>query len=150
MYISKMWLRFGIWWNAKCLKILVQHTSSPILPFNEILIGLEWLVACINVVKWLMPISSSEDLRRPTDTPTFGNPWRNELERLNKISLSICWWRWNATRFHLLYGMGNGKMHFHRTHQFQTIHKNKMFGWSTYTQRITSATCLSSNRWAIR
>lgn len=96
-WICKLRIYLAHWWqngqekreNQKTMSKRKQHTSSPILPFNEILIGLEWFVACINVVKWLMPISSSEDLRRPTDTPTFGNPWRSELERLNKISLSI-------------------------------------------------------------
>lgn len=58
------------------------------LPFSAILIGFEWLLACIRVVKWLMPISSSDDLRRP-ETPTFGNPWRSEFDRRNRMSLSI-------------------------------------------------------------
>lgn len=64
-------------------------TSSPILPFSDILIGFEWFEACINVVKWLMPISSNDDFLRP-DTPTLGKPWRNELDRRSNISLSIC------------------------------------------------------------
>lgn len=75
--------------NENRLSETEQHTSRPIDPFSEILIGFEWLEACISVVKWLMPISSSDDLRRPTDIPTFGNPCRSELERLNKMSLSI-------------------------------------------------------------
>jgi len=64
-------------------------TSKPMLPFNENLMGFEWLLACINVVKWLMPISSSDDLRRPVLLPRLGNPCRSELERLRRMSLSI-------------------------------------------------------------
>lgn len=80
--------KFG--WNGMwCKNKQKPHTSRPILPLSEILIGFEWFVACISVVKWLMPISSSDDLRRPTDTPTLGKPWRSELERLSRISLSI-------------------------------------------------------------
>ena len=43
----------------------------------------------MRVVKWLMPISSSEDLRLPVDWPIFGSPWRNELDRRRRMSLSI-------------------------------------------------------------
>lgn len=64
-------------------------TSNPMLPFKAILIGFEWFDACINVVKWLIPISSNEDFLRPVDTPTFGSPCLNELERRSNISLSI-------------------------------------------------------------
>lgn len=71
------------------ISYLNRPTSSPILPFSDILIGFEWFEACINVVKWLMPISSSDDFLRP-DIPTVGKPWRNELDRRSNMSLSIC------------------------------------------------------------
>lgn len=59
------------------------------LPLRENLIGFEWLLACISVVKWLIPISSSEDFRRPVFIPMLGRPCLNELERLSRMSLSI-------------------------------------------------------------
>lgn len=64
-------------------------TSRPMLPLSAILMGLLWLVACIRVVKWLMPISSNDDFRLPVDWPMFGSPCRSELDRRSKISLSI-------------------------------------------------------------
>lgn len=74
--------------NEYSLCLCHFYTSSPMLPLSAILIGFEWLLACINVVKWLMPISSRDDFRRP-ETPTFGKPCLNEFDRLNSISLSI-------------------------------------------------------------
>lgn len=64
-------------------------TSSPMLPLSENLIGFEWLLACIKVVKWLIPISSSDDFLRPWFIPRLGKPCRSELDRLRRMSLSI-------------------------------------------------------------
>lgn len=45
-------------------------------------------------MKWLIPISSNEDLRLPWH-PIFGNPWRNELDLRKSISFSI--WKRDLT-----------------------------------------------------
>lgn len=75
--------------SLKMFKIFNNFTSKPMLPFNENLIGFEWLEACIKVVKWLIPISSNDDFLRPEFIPILGNPCLNELERLSNVSLSI-------------------------------------------------------------
>lgn len=79
--------------NCEFHTVIIYHqlTSRPMLPLSENLIGFEWLLACINVVKWLMPISSRDDFRLPVCWPKFGRPWRSEFERRSRISpLSIC------------------------------------------------------------
>ena len=74
------------YWNFATIFLF---TSRPMLPLRENLIGLEWLLACMRVVKWLIPISSREDFRRPVLVPRFGKPCRRELERLKRMSFSI-------------------------------------------------------------
>lgn len=66
------------------------------LPLSENLMGFEWLLACISVVKWLIPISSSDDFRRP-EFPKLGRPCLSELDRLRRMSLSI-WTDTNKTK----------------------------------------------------
>lgn len=83
----------------KCPSSHLLLTSNPILPLSENLIGFEWLLACINVVKWLIPISSSDDFLRPWFIPRFGKPCRKELDRLKRMSLSI-WNVWRTWNFH--------------------------------------------------
>lgn len=72
------------------IQITITPTSIPMLPFRDILMGLLWFVACMRVVKWLMPISSSDDFLRPWLTPTLGRPCRRDEDRRSSISLSIC------------------------------------------------------------